>query len=760
MEPVLQRGADWSGVRRLLKSVRDVMAATESAQARLDQVAKVIAAGMVAEVCSVYVLRAGDVLELFATEGLKHEAVHVTRLRVGEGLVGDIAAHARPLALADARSHPSFAYRPETGEEIYPSFMGVPILRGGRVIGVLVVQNRKPRHYTEEEIEALETISMVLAELVASGELVDPTELQRTEGIALLSIRLEGVRLNDGIAIGRAVLHRPRIAITRLVAEDAGAELERLEQALENLHSSLDDLLAAPDLADSGEHRDVLETYRMFAKDRGWMARIREAIGNGLTAEAAVQKVQDDTWARMSHVSDHYLRERLLDFEDLTSRLLQHLSGGGSSAPSARLPDDAVVIARSLGPAELLDYDRSKLRAVVMEEGSATAHVSIIGRALGIPVLGQVKGVLDRVDQLDPVIVDADNSQLFVRPSEDVQQAFQETLRARAARAAAYMEMRDLPAVTQDGIAVSININAGLLADLRQLDETGADGVGLYRTEIPFMVRSAFPDVTEQVRFYKKVFRLAKNRAVAFRTLDVGGDKLLSYMRHAAEENPAMGWRSIRIGLDHPVLLREQLRALIRAAARKRLDVMFPMISEVAEFDSAREILDLELERARKRGEGVPKQIRVGAMLEVPALAWQLDALLPRVDFLSIGSNDLIQFLFASDRGNPALSERYDMLSPAVLLMLRSIAERCAEASVPLGVCGEMAGRPLEAMALVGIGIRSLSMAPASVGPVKSMVRSLEVASLEPFLAALCRRADRSLRAALKAFAQDHGTAI
>lgn len=757
MEPTLQRGADWSGARRLLKSVRDVMAATRSAQARLDRVVRVIAAGMVAEVCSIYVLRAGDVLELFATEGLKPGAVHVTRLRVGEGLVGDIAAHARPLALADAESHPSFAYRPETGEEIYSSFMGVPILRGGRVVGVVVVQNRKPRHYTEEEIEAMETIAMVLAELVTSGELVDRAELQRTEGIALLPIRLEGVRLNGGIAIGLAVLHRPRIAITKLVAEDAATELARLEEALSSLHSSLDRLLAAPDLADSGEHRDVLETYRMFAQDIGWMGRIREAIGNGLTAEAAVQKVQEDTRARMSHVSDPYLRERLLDFEDLTNRLLQHLAGGASAAA---LPDDAVVFARTLGPAELLEFDRSKLRAVVMEEGSATAHVSIVGRALGIPVLGLVKGVLDRVDPLDPVIVDADNTQLFIRPSEDVQQAFQETMKARAARAAAYVEMRDLPAVTQDGIAISLNINAGLLADLAQLDETGADGVGLYRTEIPFMVRPAFPNVTEQVRFYRKVFRLAKNRTVVFRTLDVGGDKLLSYMRTNTEENPAMGWRSIRIGLDHPVLLREQLRALVRAAAKRRLDVMFPMISEVAEFDDARAILDLELERARKRGDGVPKDIRIGAMLEVPALAWQLDTLLPRVDFLSIGSNDLLQFLFASDRGNPAISERYDMLSPAVLLFLRSVVERCAASSVPVSICGEMAGRPLEAMALVGLGFRFLSMAPASIGPVKSMVRSLDAGSLEPYLTALCRRPDRSLRPALRAFAQDHGTAI
>jgi phosphotransferase system enzyme I (PtsP) len=759
MERKVQRGAAWSDARRVLKSVRDVMAAARSAEARLERMVQVIAAGMVAEVCSIYVLRAGDVLELFATEGLKHEAVHVTRLRVGEGVVGQIAAHARPVALADAKSHPAFAYRPETGEEIYRSLLGVPILRGGRVVGVLVVQNRKPRHYTDEESEALETIAMVLAELVAGGELVDPAELHPTDGIALLPLRLEGARLNGGIGMGLAVLHRPRVAITRIVAEDPAAERERFDQAVSSLHTALDDLFAAADLGDSGEHRDVLEAYRMFAEDRGWLMRIREAIGNGLTAEAAVQKVQDDTRLRMSHITDPYLRERMHDFEDLTNRLMQHLAGNGQAALAA-LPDDVVLIARSLGPAELLDYDRARLRAVVLEEGSATAHVAIIGRALGVPVLGRVKGVVEKIDPLDPVIVDADHGQMFIRPGEDVQQAFQEAMQARAIRAAAYVSMRDLPAVTSDGVSVTVNINAGLLADLSQLDETGADGVGLYRTEIPFMVRSNFPDVNVQTRFYRKVFKFARNRPVAFRTLDIGGDKLLSYMPPAGEENPAMGWRSIRIGLDHPVLLREQLRALIRAAAKRRLEVMFPMISEVAEFDAARAILDIEVERARSRGGQLPKEIRVGAMLEVPALAWQIEPLLARVDFLSIGSNDLLQFLFASDRGHPALSERYDMLSPAVLMFLRSVVERCAEAKVPLGICGEMAGRPLEAMALVGVGLRSLSMAPASVGPVKAMVRSLDLASLEPYVLGLCRRPDRSLRAALKGFAQDHGVSL
>jgi phosphotransferase system enzyme I (PtsP) len=757
---IMERGEGRDVSRRILKRIRDVMAAPLGAERRLDELVKIIAADMAAEVCSVYVLRAGDVLELFATQGLKSEAVHVTRLRVGEGLVGDIAAHARPLALADAQSHPRFAYRPETGEEIYHSFLGVPILRGGRVIGVMAIQSRSRRQYVEEEVETLQTVAMVLAELVAGGELVDPAETRLADGIGLLPLRLEGVRLNGGLAAGRAVLHNPRIVVQRLVAEDTEAELGRLAEALSGMHSALDDLLAGAELSSGGEPRDILETYRMIAEDRGWLGRIREAIGTGLTAEAAVQKVQDDTRARMSHVTDPYLRDRLLDFENLTNHLLQHLAGEGETAAARDLPDDVVLVARSLGPAELLDYERRRLRALVLEEGSATAHVAIIARALDLPVLGRVKDVLGNIDSLDHVIVDADNAQMFVRPGEDVLQAFEQSMRARAARRAAYASIRNLPAVTRDGVSVSLKINAGLLADLHQLREWGADGVGLYRTEVPFMVRSTFPNVEEQSRFYRKVFEQAGDRPVAFRTLDIGGDKLAAYMPYAREDNPAMGWRSIRIGLDHPVLLRQQLRALVCAAAGHRLEVMFPMISEVAEFNAARAIFDLELERARSRSEPLPSEVRVGAMLEVPSLAWQLDALLPRVDFLSVGSNDLFQFLFASDRGNPNLSERYDMLSPAALSLLRAVVEACARAEVPLAICGEMAGRALEAMALVGVGFRTLSMTPPSIGPVKSMVRSLEIGPLKEFLATLYGSSAHSIRAKLKSFARDHGVAI
>ncbi len=749
-----------TGSRLLLRRLRDVMAGGGSAQDRLSKIVTIIAGDMVAEVCSAYIMRAGEVLELFATRGLKPEAVHKTRLRVGEGLVGDIAAHARPLALAEAQSHPNFAYRPETGEEIFHSLMGVPILRGGRVLGVLVVQNRTPRHYTDEEVETLETVATVLAELVAGGEFVGPDEMRPTEGIGLLPIRLEGIVLNGGLAVGHAVLHEPRILLRQMVAEDPRVELDRLLGAVATMQSALDDMLAESDLAQGGEHRDILETYRMFAEDRGWLGRITETIKSGLTAEAAVQKVKDDTRARMDQIVDPYLRERLLDLEDLANRLIRHLMGNGAATPAEALPDDVILVARDMGPAELLDYDRRRLRGLVLEEGSATSHVAIVARALDVPVLGRVGNLLRRVEPKDPGILDGDNGQLFLRPGEDIRQAFAEAIRLRAQRRAMFAATRDLPAVTRDGVPISLNINAGLLIDMPHLTECGADGVGLYRTEIPFMVRSEFPDVAAQTELYRKVLEHAGDKPVVFRTLDVGGDKVLPYWNAASEENPAMGWRAIRIALDRPMMLRLQLRALIAAAGARPLHIMFPMISQIGELDAARRILELELARVRRLGMPTPAPVRVGAMFEVPALAWQLHELLSRVDFLSIGSNDLRQFLFASDRGNPRMADRYDTLSPALLLLISTLVDRCEAAGVPLSLCGEMAGQPLDAMALLGLGLRSLSMAPPAVGPVKMMIRSLDLGRLRVYLGGLLDLPVPSLRNKLDAFARDRSVAL
>jgi phosphotransferase system enzyme I (PtsP) len=746
-----------TGPRVLLRRLREVMAGSGSGQERLNQVVQVIAANMVAEVCSVYLIRDGG-LELFATEGLKPEAVHRTTLKLGEGLVGLIAERRRPMALSDAHSHPNFAYRPETGEEIYRSLMGVPILSGGRAVGVLVVQNRTHRNYTEDEIEAMQTVAMVLAEMVDG--LVGGDAGKRRAGLAGLPARLVGTTLNDGMARGHAVLHQPRVVVERHVADDIDAERVRLEDGVRSLREQVDDMLRAAIAEPGGESREILEAYRMFAHDRGWVSRMQAAIDSGLTAEAAVERVQVETRARMAEVSDAYLRERLNDLDDLANRLLRTLAGHVGSAAFENLPPDAIVVARNIGPAELLDYEQSRLKALVLEEGSPTSHVVIVARALQIPVLGRIDRLLEYVDDGDAILVDGRHGQVFLRPTDDVQTAFAQHLAAREAEIAGYAAIRDLPAVTADGVRVTLNMNAGLLVDLANLDSTGAEGIGLYRTELQFMVRATMPNIATQTRFYARVLEQAESRPVVFRTLDVGGDKVLPYLTWVDEQNPAMGWRAIRLSLDRPVLLRMQLRALLRAAAGRDLNVMFPMVADVSEFTAARELLERERQRLARLGESLPARLRIGTMLEVPGLAWQLTALLPLLDFISIGSNDLLQFLFAYDRGHPRLAGRYDVLSPAALKFLRHVVERCDAAGVPVSLCGEAAGRPIEAMALIGLGLRSISMTAAAVGPVKMMVRSLNLEALEAFMARLYDLPDHSCRAQLEGFASDHGVVI
>lgn len=742
-----------AGPRLILKRMREIMVERISPQARLDKMVEVIAVNMVAEVCSIYLTKPGGWLELFATEGLNRAAVHKTRLKKGEGIIGDVAQHARPLNLSDAPQHPSFSYRPETGEDPYQSMLGVPIIAsGGATLGVLAVQNKTHRHYGEDEVEALLTVATVLAELVVSGSLVDLGEIdigpKRDR-----PWRGHGVSFCEGIAMGRAVLHEPRVKVEKLIADDVVAERDRLDQAIIDLRSSIDTMLSADDSAISGESRDVLEAYRMFAHDRGWTNKLREAVMTGLTAEGAVERVQNDTRARMARQTDPLIRERLHDLDDLANRLLRHLTGKADTAAHEALPADTVLFARSMGPTELLDYDRTKLRALILEEGSPTSHVSIVARALDIPLIGRVEGILDQIEVGDWVIADGDTAEVHMRPAHDIREAYRHKLALRAQRQAAYAAMRLTPAITKDGERVKLLMNAGLLADLPHLEEAGAEGIGLFRTELQFMISHQFPRLKQLVDLYTAVLDGAAGRQVVFRTLDLGGDKVLPYARPLNEENPAMGWRAIRMTLDRPALLRWQIRALLKAGAGRDVDLMFPMVAEVAEFREARKLVDRELERLSRMGEAAPRKVRVGSMLEVPALAFQLPALLSSADFVSIGSNDLMQFLFASDRGNPRLGGRYDLLSPPMLNFLKGISDAARARGVPVTLCGEMAGRPLEAMALVGLGFRSLSMVPASIGPVKQMLLGLNFGRLSSLMTELLSRADHSLREQLREFA-------
>ncbi|MEO8651371.1 MAG: phosphoenolpyruvate--protein phosphotransferase [Hyphomicrobiaceae bacterium] len=747
------------GLRIILRRLREIIEEPGDGQSRLDKIVRQIAGLMVAEVCSIYLKRQDGSLELFATEGLNPTAVHRTFMNRGEGLVGRCAEMAVPVNEPDAQSHPAFSYRPETGEEIYHSFLAVPILRSGDVLGVLTVQNKTPREYADEDVEILHTTAMVLAEQLVSAGI--PGANMALEFSRRIGHVVKGQAISEGIALGHAVLHEPRVVVTRLTADDPAAEALRLDTAVTELKAVVDEMIGHGDLAREGEHKDILEAYRMFANDRGWQRRLKEAIQSGLSAEAAVERVQNQTRARMLRQRDPYWRDRVRDLEDLSDRLLRILTtpnAGGSVGK--QLPRDAIVIARTMGAADLLDYDRTRLRGIVIEEAGGQSHVAIVARALGIVAVTDVRRLIERIDVGDPIIVDGTTGEVFVRPTSDVIQAFSDKVRFRARQQRQYRSLIGRPALTVDGERISLQMNAGLPDDLVQLEQSGAEGIGLFRTELQFMVAATFPRLDRQTQVYRSVIEGAAGKPIVFRTLDIGGDKVLPYMRQHPEDNPALGWRGIRMGLDRTALLRTQLRALLRAAEGAELRVMIPMVSEPSEIIAARTILAREVELNQRRGTAGPSHVHFGIMIEVPSLLFDLEAVLPLVDFASVGSNDLLQYFFASDRANPKVSGRFDVLSPSFLRALSRVTAAGRRLGVPIALCGEIGGRPLEAMALIGAGFRTLSMAPASIGPVKTMVLGLHAKRAEAAVARLIARGGSSIREGLAAFAAEEGIEV
>ena len=747
-----------ASAREILVRLHDVMASRTPAQAKLNQVVQIIGEATDSEVCSIYLLREG-VLELFATRGLAQEAVHVTKLALGEGLVGTIAAQGEVLNLDEAASHPDFAYKPETGEERFHSFAGVPIIRRERVVGVLAVQHAEQRRYADVEIEALQTVAMVLSELIANAGLIDQATTGKDRPQSTAAIRIPGQKLVEGMASGFAVFHQPRIVVEHTVAEDIDAERHRVYAAFDKMREQIDRIAREAEFGVGGEHLEVIETYKMFAYDEGWARRINEAIDSGLTAEAAIERVQQRTRQRMRQIDDPLLADRMHDLEDLSNRLLRIVSGQVGTAAQLGLRQDTILIARNLGPAELLEYDRRRLKGVLLEEGSLTAHVTIVARAMGVPVLGRVRDVRRLIAEGDPLLLAVIEGSVFVRPSAMMEEAFEAKLALRQKRRAAFAALRDLPPETKDGERITLMVNAGLRDDVAALDLTGADGIGLFRTEFQFLVSATLPQRERQQRLYREVLEAAGDRPVIFRTVDIGGDKALPYLTVEAqgEENPAMGWRALRLALERDGLMKAQARALLEAAAGRTLHVMFPMVSEAWEFAEAKALIEAQREWLAGRGKRLPIEIRYGAMLEVPALAEQLDLLLPQVNFLSIGTNDLTQFLFAADRANPKLAERYDWLSVSILRFIRRVTQTAHAAGVPVAVCGEMGGRPLEALALIAIGVGRLSITPAAVGPIKAMVRSLDRASATAYVDELLAQPPRDLRGALAAWAGENG---
>ncbi|AHM02567.1 Phosphoenolpyruvate-protein phosphotransferase of PTS system [Roseibacterium elongatum DSM 19469] len=708
--------------RKLLSRLQAVMADAAAGQERLDRITHLIADSMGSEVCSIYLLRDSDTLELCATQGLAPEAVHVTRMRIGEGLVGRVARQARPVNTANAPAERGFRYMPETGEEAYSSFLGVPIQRLGERLGVLVVQSKEAREFSGDEVYALEVVAMVIAEMTELGAFIG-------EGAAMRArhqqqVLLRGSVAQEGTAMGHVWLHEPRVVVTRPVADDPDTESERLRAAVAQLRLDVDEMLTRAPGSDT-EQREVLEAYRMFARSRGWMRRMEEDIQRGLSAEAAVEKEQSTARARMETLPDAYLRERLHDLDDLSNRLLRLLTGQGKDT-GAELPPDPILVARNIGPAELLDYGR-RLKGVVLEEGSVGSHAAIVARALAIPLVIHASRITTEALNGDPIMLDGDQGIVHLRPEEAVAEAFRDKLAMQAEAQERYASIRDKPAESLCGTVVSLQMNAGLMADLPSLPSSGADGVGLFRTELQFLTRNKVPRRGELAALYARVMDAAQGKRVVFRTLDIGSDKVLPYMKPTEEPNPALGWRAIRVGLDKPGVMRMQLQALIRAANGRPLSVMFPFIAQLEEFTAARDHLLREIDREAALGRALPETLEIGAMLETPSLAFAPRQFFEMADFISIGGNDLKQFFFAADRENERVRKRYDTLNVSFLTFLEQIVHRCSETGTSLSFCGEDAGRPLEAVCFAAMGLRTLSMRPASIGPVKSLLRRVDL---------------------------------
>ena len=732
----------------LLKRLRDILAEQGEGQQRLNKITSVIADSLAAEVCSIYLRRDERTLELCATEGLNPESVHQTRLRVGQGLVGRIADQARPFKTKNAPSAKGFRFMPETGEEVYSSFLGVPIQRVGEVLGVLVVQNKAARLYTDDEVYGLEVVAMVIAEMAELGAFT-------AEGQTAMAMphqrpfHAKGLVGQEGVAEGHVLLHEPHIVIANPVADDPEVEMYRLATAFIELQSEIDDMLSDENLSASGEDRAVFEAYKMFAHDKGWRSRMEDSIVSGLAAEVAVEKEQSNTRTRMERVTDLYLRERLHDLDDLSNRLLRILTGREQNG--AEMPEDAVLVARNIGPGDLLDYGR-KLKGVVLEEGSVGSHAVIVARALAIPLVIHAARITRKALNGDEILVDGDAGEVHLRPEESVKLAFHEKVAMREDAQEEYAALRKLPAESKDGVRIKLEMNAGLMNNLPSLESSGAEGVGLFRTELQFLLRSNFPSRSWLADTYSSVLDAAKGLPVTFRTLDIGSDKVLPYMKREEEPNPAMGWRGIRLGLDRPGLMRMQFQTLIRGAKGRSLKVMFPMVAQFDEFREARQRLLDEVAREKKQRHLLPSKLEIGVMLETPSLAFAPDQFFEMADFISIGGNDLKQFFFAADRENEHVRRRYDTLNVSFLNFIEQIAERCDAHNTPVSFCGEDAGRSLEALAFAAMGIRTLSMRPASIGPIKRLIRFVDLAETKKVIDEARASGSQSVRPALEAW--------
>jgi len=639
------------------------------------------------------------------------------------------------------------------------SLVSVPVIRMHTTIGTTVFIKKNTDGFSDKEIERIETLCLSLVDLLSSREFVEYRNgIIREKGIVVRNT-LRGVSMNKGYGVGAAVLHHRHRELVNIFTGNIELEQSRLLEGRRKMLEYIDNKIAQVG-SYIGNTTDIIEAYRLFAQDKGWYKKISADISKGYTAEAAVEHVYEDMWSKLSATSDPYIKEKLYDLRDISDRLRAFIIGDTEPEKFITEEKDIIIVAQSMGPADLMDYDYKKIRGLVIEDCSPTLHVVIVAKALNIPVVAKIDSVLKEIKAGEIIALDGQEGILYTHPSTKQITEYQEKSVGLQKVFAELEKLSNRPVKTLDGIKLKLALNYGLSLDYDYIKPTGCDGIGLYRTEITFMSADKMPNVEMQQKQYKRLYDALGAKKIVFRSLDVGSDKFLPYWGEIKEDNPAIGWRSIRITLDRRSILRQQMRAMLRAAAGKELNVMFPMISSCEEFKEAKETLMLEYEREKQRQKPTALKVNVGIMIEVPSILFQLDELLQQVDFVSVGTNDLYQFVFACDRGNPRLTSRYDVLSAPFLKILKLIIDKTSQYKVYCSVCGEMASNPLEAMALIALGYRNLSVSGASFAAVKKMILSMKYEDVADYVKSLLKSTKVSIRPQLLAYAYDHSIAI
>lgn len=728
----------------LLRKIVQEVSTAPDVDAVLGLIVRRIQRGMRTEVCSVFLLEASsERFVLRASQGLNRKAIGRASLSSSEGIVGMVAKRAEPINLEDAETHPAFCFLKDTGEERFHAFLGVPIIHQKQVLGVLVVQQQECRRYDEAEEAFLVTISAQLAGVIAHAQVTGAISKIAWKNQKSIDHRFEGIPGAPGVAIGRVVVVAPLAdidAVPEKAADDIALEIARFEKALERVRADIRKVSARLAKRLRHDEQALFEVYLRMLDDNALSGEVVERIKQGNWAQGALSWVITSNARQFAVMDDPYLRERATDVRDLGRRVLAYLQEE-SGSKSIELPENGILVADELSPAVLGEVSAEKLAGLVSVLGSGNSHAAILARSMGIPtVMGMVDLPYRQLDGRE-VILDGYSGRLYVDPSEELVQAYREVLREQEEVAAELATLKDLPAKTVDGSRMPLWVNTGLIADVSRSLERGAEGIGLYRTEIPFMVRDFFPSEHEQMQIYRRQLEAFAPLPVTMRTLDIGGDKALPYFP-IKEDNPFLGWRGIRVTLDHPEIFLVQIRAMLRAnEGLGNLRIMLPMVTSVNEVDEANNLLDRALIELQEEGYVVARP-SVGVMIEVPAAVYQLRRFAKRVDFISVGSNDLTQYLLAVDRNNPRVAGLYVPYHPAVLKVLEDIAREARKERLQVSICGEMAADPGGALLLMAMGYDALSMNATNLPRVKSTIRSVSMVQAKVLLDKVMRMDD------------------